>query len=90
MKFIDWRNYFIPYLWGRNKQKEYIQNTIECINLIKKNNLTFFDITELFSKDLNSPLKFKAILTVRASNAYRIYSNNKIIPRETINGWSNF
>ena len=59
-----------------------MQNLIECINLNKKDNLTYFDITELSSS--------KAMLTVRASDAYRIYSNNKITPFDTINGWSNF
>ena len=71
-----------PIYNGRTNKTEYMQNLIECINLNKKNNLTYFDITELSTS--------KAMLTVRASDAYRIYSNNKITPLETINGWDNF
>ena len=71
-----------PIYNGMINKTEYMQNLIECINLNKKDNLTYFDITELSSS--------KAMLTVRASDAYRIYSNNKITPFDTINGWSNF
>ena len=46
-------------------ETEYKKQLLECINLNKKNNLTYFDITELYSR--------RAMITVRASTAYKIY-----------------
>jgi len=64
-------------------ETEYKQKLVECINLNKKDNKTYFDITELYSN--------RAMITVRASAAYKIYSNsNNITPLKNLDEWDNF
>jgi len=64
-------------------ETEYKQKLIECINLNKKDNKTYFDITELSSN--------RAMITVRASDAYKVYSNsNNITPLKNLAEWDAF
>ena len=64
-------------------EAEYKQQLVECINLNKINNKTYFDITELSSK--------MAMLTIRESDAYKIYSNsNNIAPLQNWAEWDKF
>ena len=64
-------------------ETEYMQKLVECINLNKENNKTYFDITELSGK--------RAMITLRATAAYNIYSNNNnISPLEKLAKWDNF
>ena len=50
----------------------------------KKNNKTYFDITELYG--------IRTMITVKASSAYNIYSNKKIkiSPQNKLTSWDNF
>ena len=49
----------------------------------KQNNKVYFDITELNSN--------KAMITVKASDAYKIYSNkNNISPEQNLRAWDDY
>ena len=64
-------------------EKQYINDLSKCIELNKKNNLTYFDITELES--LNS------IMTFKASQAYDIYSKKDSIgPQNNLLSWDQY
>ena len=80
--YVEGGTLFPTYKIGGNKEK-YLEELKECINLNKKNNKTYFDITELSSN--------KAMITVRASDAYKIYSNkNNISPDNNLKGLDDY
>ena len=64
-------------------EKQYINDLAKCIELNKKNNLTYFDITELES--------LRSIMTFRASQAYNIYSQKDSIgPNQNLISWDRY
>ena len=64
-------------------EKQYINDLSKCIELNKKNNLTYFDITELES--------LRSIMTFKASQAYDIYSNKDSIgPQKNLLSWDQY
>ena len=63
--------------------EEYKKELLKCIEQNKKNNLTYFDITELIGK--------REMITVKASTAYEIYTNEySITPNTNLNRWDNY
>ena len=64
-------------------EKQYINDLSECIELNKKNNLTYFDITELVG--------LRSIMTFRASQSYNIYSQKDSIgPQKNLLSWDQY
>lgn len=64
-------------------EKEYINDLSKCIELNKKNNLTYLDITELEN--------MRSIMTFRASQAYNIYSKKDSIgPQKNLLSWDEY
>ena len=80
--YVEGGTVFPSYRYGDNEE-EYKKQLLDCINLNKKNNKTYFDITELMSDN--------AMLTLKASDAYKIYSdkNNKG-PKKNMEAWDKF
>ena len=64
-------------------EKQYINDLSKCIELNKKNNLTYFDITEL--------VNLRSIMTFKASQAYDIYSKkDSISPQQNLLLWDQY
>jgi len=64
-------------------EKQYINDLSKCIELNKKNNLTYFDITELES--------LRSIMTFKASQVYDIYSKKDSIgPQKNLLSWDQY
>ena len=64
-------------------EKQYINDLSKCIELNKKNNLTYFDITELEN--------LRSIMTFKASQAYDIYSKKDSIgPQQNLLSWDQY
>jgi len=64
-------------------ENQYINELSKCIELNKKNNLTYFDITELES--------LRSIMTFKASQAYDIYSKKDSIgPQKNLLSWDQY
>ena len=80
--YIEGGKVFPTFKKGEN-EIEYKEKLLECINLNKKNNKTYFDITELYG--------IRVMITVRASDAYKIYSNKySTSPNYNLIYWDNY
>ena len=80
--YIEGGATFPTFTFGNNIT-EYKKELLQCINQNKMKNTTYFDITELFG--------LKEIITVRASDAYKIYSNeNNINPSKNLLLWDDY
>ena len=80
--YVEGGTVFPAFRIGDN-EAEYKKQLLDCVNLNKKNNKTYFDMTELMGDN--------AMLTLRASDAYKIYSdsNNKG-PTKNMQEWDKF
>lgn len=80
--YVEGGTVFPSFRIGDNEE-DYKTQLLNCINLNKKNNKTYFDITELMSDN--------AMITLKASDAYKIYSdkNNKG-PKKNMEEWDSF
>ena len=81
--YIEGGTIFPTFTYGDNIA-EYKKELLECINLNKRKNTTYFDITELYG--------VRELITVRASDAYKIYSNekNNITPYKNLLLWDDY
>ena len=79
--YVDGGTVFPSFRIG-DDEAEYRYKLSNCIDMNKKDNLTYFDITELMSDN--------AILTLRASDAYKIYSSNNKGPTKNMQEWDKF
>ena len=65
-----------------DNEEKYIQNLNDYIELYKKNEDSYLDITELVSD--------KIMITVKASDAYKIYSENNRGPQSNLLAWDDY
>ena len=73
--YVDGGTVFPSFRIGDDEAK-YKYQLSNCIYMNEKNNLTYFDITELMGDNV--------MLTLRASDAYKIYSSNNKGPTKKI------
>ena len=63
-------------------ENEYKNSLLECIKLNQKDDTKYYDITELVS--------IRTIITVKASEAYKWYFNEKKSPQNNLQGWDQY
>ena len=63
-------------------ENEYKNSLLECIKLNQKDNTKYYDITELVS--------IRTIITVKASDAYKWYVDEKKSPQNNLKGWDEY
>jgi hypothetical protein len=79
--YVDGGTVFPSFRIG-DDEAEYRYQLSNCIYMNEKDNLTYFDITELMSDNV--------MLTLRASDAYKIYSSNNKGPTKNMQEWDKF
>ena len=80
--YIEGGEVFPVFKLGGNEE-QYANDLSKCIELNKKNNLTYFDITELVS--------LRSIMTFKASQAYDFYSKKDSIgPQQNLLLWDQY
>ena len=79
--YVDGGTVFPSFRIG-DDEAEYRYQLSNSIYMNEKDNLTYFDITELMSDN--------AMLTLRASDAYKIYSSNNKGPTKNMQEWDKF
>ena len=63
-------------------ENEYKNSLLECIKLNQKDDTKYYDITELVS--------IRTIITVKASDAYKWYFDEKKSPQNNLQGWDEY
>ena len=78
--YIEGGDFFPIYKIYKITIDEYMEQLTEYVKLVQKNNKTYFDLTELVGNNI--------MLTMRATDAYKIYSNkNSKNPIQNVNAW---
>ena len=81
--YIEGGDFFPIYKVYKITIDEYMQELTEYVKLVQKNNKTYFDLTELVGNNI--------MLTMRATDAYKIYSNkNSKNPIQNVNAWDDY